>query len=116
MERDNIRDIAFAGQACTVAKALASLMTEALISRETDQARHLLKQVRHMISRAGAPAAVLKDPRGCSARCMPGIPGTLCPKGPRLTAKIATRRPPAPAGTGRKPHTTFMQLTERTRK
>ncbi|MGD0505776.1 MAG: Fe-S cluster assembly sulfur transfer protein SufU [Steroidobacteraceae bacterium] len=53
IEQGAIHDIAFAGVGCAVAKASASLMTEALMGREAAHGRELLHQFEQMVTLAG---------------------------------------------------------------
>jgi nitrogen fixation NifU-like protein len=49
LDQGAIRDIAFAGESCAVAKASASLMTVALMGREADWGRALLEKFERMV-------------------------------------------------------------------
>jgi nitrogen fixation NifU-like protein len=51
LEQGSIHDIAFAGVSCAVAKASASLMTEALMGRDATHARELLYKFEQMVTR-----------------------------------------------------------------
>jgi nitrogen fixation NifU-like protein len=53
MEQGAIRDIAFAGVSCAVAKASASLMTEAMMGRDAARGRALLRKFEQMVRSAG---------------------------------------------------------------
>ena len=57
LERGEIQDIAFAGVGCAVAKASASLMTEALMGREAAHGRELLYQFEQMVTLPGVEPA-----------------------------------------------------------
>ena len=54
LEQGAIRDIAFAGVSCAVAKASASLMTEAMMGRDAARGRALLRKFEQMVRSAGA--------------------------------------------------------------
>jgi nitrogen fixation protein NifU and related proteins len=53
LEHGAILDIAFAGVSCAVAKASASLMTEAMMGRDATCGRALLNKFEHMVGSAG---------------------------------------------------------------
>ncbi|MGA2191202.1 MAG: Fe-S cluster assembly sulfur transfer protein SufU [Steroidobacteraceae bacterium] len=53
LERGAILDIAFSGEGCAVAKASASLMTEAMMGRDTGGSRALLSKFEQMVGSAG---------------------------------------------------------------
>jgi nitrogen fixation NifU-like protein len=53
LEQGAIRDIGFAGVSCAVAKASASLMTEAMMGRSAASGRALLQKFEQMVLTAG---------------------------------------------------------------
>lgn len=53
LEHGAIQDIAFAGVSCAIAKASASLMTEALMGRDTLRGRELLHKFEQMVNLPG---------------------------------------------------------------
>jgi nitrogen fixation NifU-like protein len=53
LERGVIRDIGFAGVSCAVAKASASLMTEAVMGRNAASGRALLRKFEQMVRTSG---------------------------------------------------------------
>jgi len=55
LEEGVILDIAFAGVGCAVAKASASLMTEAMMGQDAARGRALLRQFEQMLGPDGAP-------------------------------------------------------------
>jgi len=54
LEQGAILDIAFAGESCAIAKASASLMTEAMMGRDTAHGRGLLQKFEQMVGASGA--------------------------------------------------------------
>lgn len=76
VEGETVRDIAFDGVGCAVAKASASLMTQAMMGRDLAYGRRLLDAFRRLVdSRGGAPGdpdlgelAVFADLREFPAR------------------------------------------------
>ncbi len=54
LEQGAIRDIGFAGVSCAVAKASASLMTEAMMGRDAASGRALLRKFEQMVGMIGA--------------------------------------------------------------
>jgi nitrogen fixation NifU-like protein len=64
LEQGAIHDIAFSGVGCAVAKASASLMTEALMGRAAAHGRELLYKFEQMITQSGtAPDPALGELR-----------------------------------------------------
>jgi nitrogen fixation NifU-like protein len=59
LEGNMIVDIAFEGASCAVAKASASLMTEALMGKDSARGRTLLRQFEQMVRSGGEPDADL---------------------------------------------------------
>ena len=53
LERGGIRDIGFAGVSCAIAKASASLMTEAMMGRDAASGRALLRKFEQMVRTSG---------------------------------------------------------------
>jgi nitrogen fixation NifU-like protein len=53
LEKGTIRDIAFTGEGCAIAKASASLMTEAVMGRDVARGRALLEQFERMVGASG---------------------------------------------------------------
>jgi nitrogen fixation NifU-like protein len=53
LERGAIHDIGFAGVSCAVAKASASLMTEAMMGRDAASGRALLRKFERMVHTTG---------------------------------------------------------------
>jgi nitrogen fixation NifU-like protein len=61
IEQRTLRDIAFEGEACAVARASASLMTLALQGCELDRAQALLDSFERMLGAPGAPDPALGE-------------------------------------------------------
>jgi nitrogen fixation NifU-like protein len=61
LDGGDIADVGFTGKGCAISRASASLMTEAVMERSTDEARTMFEAFRQMITGGENGAAISED-------------------------------------------------------
>jgi nitrogen fixation NifU-like protein len=55
LEQDTVQDVGFQGSGCAISKASASILTEAIKGRKTDEVRQLFARVQELVTTGTGP-------------------------------------------------------------